>query len=86
MASIETAHTKNGERRYVVKYRDPTGKSREKWYRRKVDATDFANEVETDKRRGEYLDPNAGRIQLSTFADRWFATRIDKAPSTQSRD
>jgi integrase len=86
MASIETTATKNGERRYVVKYRDPTGKSREKWYRRKVDANSFMNGVEADKNRGEYLDPNAGRVLFSTLADRWLAIRVDKAQSTQDRD
>jgi integrase len=38
--------------RYVVKYRDLSGKSREKWHRRKVDAIDFSRTVEVDKDRG----------------------------------
>lgn len=86
MASITKTTTSKGERRYVVNYRDPTGKSREKWHRRKVDAERFANGVETDKDRGEYLDPNAGRVLFGTLADRWLAIRVDKAQSTQDRD
>jgi integrase len=86
MASITPTTTKSGERRYVVRYRDPTGKSKEKWYRRKVDAGRFANAIEADMSRGQYLDPNAGRINFATLADTWLATRIDKAPSTQKRD
>jgi hypothetical protein len=70
MASIRTTITKNGERRYVVKYRDPAGKSREKWFRRKVDAERFDRNVEYDKDRGRYLDPRAGRAPFSEIADR----------------
>jgi integrase len=86
MASIRTVHTKHGERRYIVKYRDPSGKSREKWHRRKVDAEKFSRTVEVDKDRGDYIDPNAGRIPFSEVADRWLAGRSDKAPATQKQD
>ncbi len=86
MASIKPKRTSKGQRRYVVRYRDPNGKSREKWYKRKVDAQRSADGVETDKSRGEYLDPNAGRERFSATSERWLATRLDKARSTQDRD
>jgi integrase len=86
MASITKTTTSGGERRYVVKYRDPNGRSREKWHRRKVDAEKFARTVEVDKDRGDYIDPNAGRIPFSEVADRWLAGRSDKAPATQKQD
>lgn len=86
MASIEPTTTKTGQRRYVVHYRDPNGRSREKWYKRKVDAQRFADGVETDKARGEYIDSNAGRIPLGDMADRWLAGRADKALATRKQE
>ena len=79
-------HGECGQRRYVVRYRDPAGKSKERWYNRKVDAKHFAHGVETDKHRGEYLDPNAGRARFGVVAERWLATRSDLARSTLDRD
>jgi integrase len=86
VASIRRTTTSKGERRYVVRYRDPTGKSREKWHSRKVDAERFGNAVETDKHRGDYIDPNAGKQRFSEVADRWLAGRTDKAPATRRQD
>jgi integrase len=64
----------------------PNGRSREKWYRRKVDADKFARTIEVDKDRGDYIDPNAGRIPFSEVAYRWLTGRSDKAPATQKQD
>ena len=55
MASITTTTTKTGERRYRVRYRDPGGNTREKWFKRKVDAGRFAATVEADKLRGQRI-------------------------------
>jgi integrase len=86
MASI-TAHTTiKGERRYVVRHRDPSHRQQQRTFRRKVDAERFRNGVEADMDRGTYVDPRAGNTTFSTLANRWLATRTDKARSTRDRD
>lgn len=60
-------------RRYRVRYRDPSGASRNKSFDRKGDADRFAATVEADKVRGVFVDPNAGRITLREYATDWLA-------------
>jgi hypothetical protein len=57
-----------------VRYRDPQGADRSQSFVRKVDARAFANSVETDMRRGQYLDPEAGKVRFAEFAGRWAAS------------
>ena len=60
MASIQKITTETGQPRYRVRYRDPARKSKEKRFRRKVDADRFAREVEVYKDRGTWTDPAGG--------------------------
>jgi integrase len=69
-----------------VRYRDPSGKQRSKTFKRQVDARAFASDVDADMRRGTYIDPQAGEVTFGRYADRWIATRTDKARTTQDRD
>jgi integrase len=86
MASITKTTTSTGETRYVVKYRDPNGKSRERWKTRKVDAERFARNIETDIDRGDYLDPRGRKVTFAEVTETWLKTRTDKARSTRDRD
>ena len=83
MASIRR-HPVSGN--WQVRYRDPTGTPRTKTFKRQVDARAFADDVETDKRRGTYIDPNAGTVTFAEYAHRWLATRAHLAPATLDRD
>ncbi len=59
--------------RYVVRYRDPSGRQRHKSFKKKVDADRFAVAVEADKLRGTYIDPSAGRVSVRQYAEEWLA-------------
>ena len=83
MASIRK-HPVSGT--WQVRYRTPDGVQATKTFKRKIDASAFAEDIETDKRRGTYIDQQAGATTFSDYADRWLATRIDKAQSTRDRD
>ncbi len=72
--------------RWNVRYRDPTGKQRSKTFKRQVDAKAFMLDVETDKRRGTYIDPQVGDTTFGVYAERWQTARVDKAPATRDRD
>ena len=47
--------------RWDVRYRDDTRQQRKKSFTRKVDAQRFANTVETDVLRGDWIDPRRPR-------------------------
>lgn len=84
MASIEARSGPRG-RTYTVRYRDPAGRQREKSFKRKADAQHFATEVETDKRKGTWVDPSGGRQTFGSWAETWLATTGDLRRSTRAR-
>jgi hypothetical protein len=64
--------------RYRVCYRDPNGHAKRSQSfpdRQKGVAEAFLHEVETDKDKGSYLDPTAGRITFRRFAETWLAAQ-----------
>lgn len=64
-------------KRYRVRYIDPEGVERSKSFpdRQKKQADDFLVEIESDKRRGTYLDPRAGELAFQSYADAWLASQ-----------
>ncbi|MBW6436700.1 site-specific integrase [Actinoplanes hulinensis] len=64
--------------RYRVRFEDPnTGRERKKSFpdRAKRAAQDYLISVESDKRRGTYIDPAAGQILFRDYAETWLRTR-----------
>lgn len=53
--------------KYVVRYRDPAGKQREKTFSRSHEASLYAAQVTTDMASGQYREPKAGRINVESF-------------------
>ena len=83
MASISRRQV-GGKPRYDVNYREPDGRKRRRTFPKKVEAEAFAASVETDKRRGAYLDPDAGRITFKKYAEEWLANQTTE-PTTRER-
>jgi len=81
MASI---HKTNG--RWKVRYRTQDGKDRAQRFDRKFAAQRFAAAIETDKARGVFVDPRAGRITFAEWHGRWTVSTVDLRPSTRARD
>lgn len=75
MASVVTRTTADGTKRYDVRYRDPAGKVRNRTFRRRKDADRFAATTAADIARGQWVDPNAGRLLFRDYAERWVAER-----------
>lgn len=68
MASIlKTSHST-----YRVRYRDPSGKDRSRTFKKLALARTFMNGVETDKTRGDWVDPGVTRIPLDAWMKQWF--------------
>ena len=83
MASIERRQTASGETRWDVRYRDPDQRHRTRTFLRKADAQKFANVVEADITRGEWLDPQLGRETFDDWANRWIPTIAGLTPKTR---
>ncbi|MGV9980390.1 tyrosine-type recombinase/integrase [Micromonospora wenchangensis] len=63
--------------RYRVRYVGPDGKERSKSFpdRAKRDAEAFMVSVESDKLRGTYIDPVAGKMTFRQYAEQWLAAQ-----------
>ncbi len=72
--------------RWQVRYVDPSGRERARNFSRKSDAERFLHTVETDKLRGEWVDPRLGRITFGEWAAEVEATRLNRRESTRARD
>lgn len=85
MAKVEAYETKSGKR-YRVRYRTPDRRQTDKrGFRTKRDAEAWANQLEVDKRRGAYVAPAAGRVQLGEYAREWLGSKHKLKPSTRAR-
>lgn len=82
MADIQRRKTKSGVR-WDVRYRDAQRAQRKRSFARKVDAQRFANTVETDLVRGEWIDPRRSRETFDGWAEKWLATIVDRKPKTR---
>jgi len=70
MASIHKRAVSSGAR-YDVRYRDPDHRLQKKTFTKLDDARRFANSIETDKARGTYIAPDAGKVRFKDYADEW---------------
>jgi hypothetical protein len=75
---------KLGRNRYRARYRGPDGRERSKVFPRKADAARFLSSVETDKARGEWIDPTMSRTSFSAWASRWSDTIVHLKPKTRA--
>lgn len=57
--------------RWRARYLDPDGAERSKTFDRKQDAERFLANITADVLRGAYVDPDAGRVTFSDFAEQW---------------
>jgi len=72
--------------KWRVRYRDPKGKERSKHFDRKVDAERFRATIRADVLRGNYLDPDAGRVLFSSFAQQWLAGQTTDVSTVQAME
>jgi hypothetical protein len=51
-------------------------------FKTKGDAARWLSSVESDKARGVWLDPSAGRVRLADYATEWLQSKVTLAPRT----
>ena len=83
MASIRRRSKEDGGG-YQVRYQCTDGKSHARTFRRKVDAEKFARNVETDKDRGEWINPRLARITFEEWTTEWLSTIRHVKPGTRA--
>jgi len=72
MATIERYQTKSGATLYAVRYRKPDNKQTwKRGFATKREAAEFANTVEVDKLRGQYISPVVGKITVGELGPPW---------------
>lgn len=71
--------------RWLVRWRDPEGRQRKKSFKRKAEAENFAASLEHGLRSGSYIAPDAGRVRVGEWAQRWLDAQRHLAPSTVER-
>jgi integrase len=69
---------------YQVRYRDPNGRIRSKTFRRKVDAGRYAQSVEADKSRGDWLDPRLAKVTFGQYVEEWRPSIANLKPTTRA--
>lgn len=80
--AIRTRRLRNGKTAYDVELRRPDGTKYGKTFYAKRDAQAWEGEQRADRARDRWIDPTAGRVQLSTYAAEWMRTR-KLAPRTR---
>src|SRR5256714_1274808 len=86
MAHIRKVTTRGGRIRFQARYIDPTGKERAKNFASRAEARDFVVEMESSKRRGEWMAPELGRRTFGEWAERVEASRINLRDNPRLRD
>lgn len=80
---VERAGTGRASYAWEVRYRDPQRRDRSKTFRTRAEADAFADSVNTDINRGQFLDPQLGKRPFDEWAAEWLeARRKEIAPKT----
>jgi integrase len=81
MADIDRRE-RDGRVTYRVRYRDPSGRQREKTFSRRADAARWATDNGHRVQTGAWVDPNAGRITFGELGAQWLAKQTGQRAST----
>src|SRR5215470_1757051 len=71
-------------KRWLACWIDPEGNEKSKAFQKQTAADKRWQAMETDKERGDYHDPNAGKVLFGEFGKRWLDSRLVD-PSTVIR-
>jgi hypothetical protein len=86
MATVESYDTAKGPR-YRVRYRTPDRRPTQKrGFKSKRAANEFADTIEVDMRRGEYVAPSAGRVTVGELGTAWLDRQAHLKPATRQNN
>lgn len=87
MAHVQK-RTRNGNIAWRARYRTVDGRERSKTFPRKTDAEKWVINAQAEMNRGNYIDPTAGQISLSDYAEQWRRAQVHRSSTedtTKSR-
>src|SRR3954451_18949182 len=71
---------------WCLRYVNPeTGRERTETFRLKRDAERRLTEIEASKLTGSYVDPRAGKVTVSVWAERWLDVQVQLNATTHAR-
>lgn len=73
------AHVQKRNGRWQPRYRDASGREHAMRFDRKVEAQDWLDDEKAKLRRGEWVDPAAGRRLFGDYARAWQAAQVTRA-------
>lgn len=82
MASVK----KRPDGRWRARYRDDAGREHARHFERKVDAQAWLDQVTASVVRGDYVDPKAGRVTLSSYAATWEQIQVSSESTARIVD
>src|SRR5689334_11867625 len=86
MAHISRTKTKTGDARWVVKYRAPDGRQRERWFTTRRAAERYETTIAADVLRGSWVDPRTANQSLADVVAQWRTANPGKRESTLAAD
>src|SRR4051794_23813529 len=85
MGSVEK-RVRDGKVTWLARWRDPDGRQRKKSFPRKLDAERFLTALSADMLRGQYIDPDAGRVVVADYAASWVRGRAQRDTTKELRE
>lgn len=85
MAHIQKRY-RGGRVRWIARAVNPERRELNKTFDRKIDAEHWLTTIEGAKLRGEWIDPERGRVRFSDVTQAWLASNPNKRPTTYARD
>jgi integrase len=82
MATVVKARHANARKPWTVRYTFE-GRTRERSFRTKGEATEFKTRFEHDSREHVYVDPRNGSTPFIEYAEGWIS-RLDRSPNTKA--
>lgn len=67
--------------RWRARFRDESGREHSRDFVRKVDAQRWIDETTASIVTGQYVDPNAGKVGLREYAEKWRANQVHRPTS-----
>ena len=81
---VRTAADGSSQVRWQARYRGPDGRERTRRFERKKDADRWLEQQTSAIGWGEWVDPDAGRITVADWAERWLESKRSIAASTRT--
>ena len=78
------AHIEKRGSRWRVRYRDPGGSERSRTFERKIDAARFKSTTEAALVKGDWIDPNLGKVTVKEWGRTWYETTVDLRRSSRA--